>query len=100
MKPFKIENAAERELFDAALFYNTKEPGLGGDFYNSVDEGINSIRKNPLIWRKIHGRIRRYFLHSFPYSLIYFYDNRCVTIVAVMHHSRKPLYWVDRVSDK
>lgn len=99
MKSFRIEKAAELELFEAAIFYEENEPGLGGDFYNSVNSAFKLICRAPEIWQKTRGEIRRYILNDFPYSILYHDGKDCVTIYAVMHHKREPRYWVDRLND-
>jgi toxin ParE1/3/4 len=46
-------------------------------------------------------QIRRYLLTRFPYSIYYRWnaDNDRVSIYALMHTSRRPGYWRDRLKD-
>ncbi len=41
--------------------------------------------------------VRRKVLARFPYSLLYLEGPDYIRIVAVMHHRRRPGYWVERL---
>jgi len=46
---------AEEEFFNAALWYESKEIGLGKRFRDEVAGIIDSITTNPLLWRERSG---------------------------------------------
>ena len=48
-----ILEAAEQDVSQAYLWYEEKEPGLGEDFLRCVDACIQSIRRNPEIYRVV-----------------------------------------------
>lgn len=48
---------AAAEFFDAVLWYESKEIGLGKRFRNEVSGVIDSIAANPLLWRERAVRI-------------------------------------------
>jgi hypothetical protein len=97
MKPFNIESAAVKELFEAVCFYNDQEPELGGRFFDAVNDAISAIRKSPLLWRETRKGIRRYILYKFPFSIIYHYDGRSVIILAFKHHKRDIAFLKSRI---
>jgi len=95
-----IDEAAQHEMQEAALFYENCREGLGLEFLNAVDFGLNQVRLHPNTWRKLKGRFRRYLLNRFPYALIYTIEDDTVYVAAIMHLKRKPGYWWDRGKDK
>ena len=53
--------AAADELFEAAQFYETRQIGLGDKFLDAVEETLDKINNQPLIWRA-NGEGRRKYL--------------------------------------
>ena len=88
---------ARKEFDDATDYYDAIDPELGDDFLEEIDECITRILKFPRAWTRLGGSVRRCRMHRFPYSLIYDLEDEHVFILAVMHSSRKPNYWVDRL---
>jgi len=88
---------AKDELFESALHYETKRPGLGGEFRTDVMRGAQLLLEHPKLGRKIDKSLYRLVLNRFPYSLIYFPSDTEVHIVAVAHHRKKPEFWQNRV---
>ncbi len=87
---------AEAELFDAVLWYEAKEIGLGKRFRSEVASVIDSIAANPLLWRERAGGYRRVNCPVFPYYLPYFIREDKIIIAAIAHDRRKPRYWSKR----
>ncbi|MGA2174120.1 MAG: type II toxin-antitoxin system RelE/ParE family toxin [Verrucomicrobiota bacterium] len=85
------------EYADAALHYDERVPGLGADFTKEVDAAIARILQAPDRWRCLEDDIRRCLVHRFPYGVLYTIEEGYVLIVAVMHLSREPGYWRDRI---
>jgi plasmid stabilization system protein ParE len=46
-----LEEAAE-ELIEAALYYESKEPGLGRRFRDEVTRVLARIAEDPTLWRE------------------------------------------------
>ena len=84
---------ADRELVDAVLWYEAKQPGLGRRFRGEVESVVRSIAHNPLIHRERDGGYRRINCPIFPYYLPYFIRREKIIIAAVAHEHRKPGYW-------
>ncbi len=93
MKPYRLLDRAEAELLDAALFYQEKVQGLGGDFLDAVDRAFDEILEAPERWPLIGEEIRRHFVRRFPYSVLYRVDPDEIVVLAVAHHRRRPWYW-------
>jgi len=86
------------ELEHSRTWYEERAENLGIDFLKEVDNAINTIRQSPTIWpfRDKKQRIYHYFVHRFPYGIIYRIQSDVVQIIAVMHLRRHPNYWHDR----
>ncbi len=88
---------AERELSDAAQYYEQEQHGLGAAFIADVRRCSAAISEHPTAWPVVVGVIRRRLCERFPYGLLYTCaGNDEVRILAVMHLKRRPGYWVGR----
>ena len=87
---------AEQEFLDAALWYESKETGLGKRFRDEVAHIIDHIVEQPLLWREREGGYRRVDCPIFPYYIPYFIRGRHIIIIAVAHERKKPGYWKSR----
>ena len=93
-----LHPAALEELIEAVDFYESRQPGLGGDFFGEVEAGVDAILDAPERWPLIHhaNGVRGYLLSRFPYRLCYRRFGKQWQIVAVAHTSRQPDYWRER----
>lgn len=57
---------AQRELDDAADYYDSIDLALGDDFLEEIDGCISRILMFPLAWTKLHGSVKRCRTHRFP----------------------------------
>ena len=88
---------AERELVDAASYYEEQDQGLGLEYLTEIEGAINLLVNYPNAGSLIRGFVRRLILPRFPYSLLYrVADDDLIRILAIAHHKRKPRYWIDR----
>ena len=77
-------------------WYQEQASGLGEDFVHELEDAYQAIEELPETWPKFHKGFRRFLLSKFPFSVIYSSEQKLPYIVAVMHNSRKPGYWVER----
>ncbi len=92
---FHREALAEYE--DAATYYAAIDPQLALRFVDAVEHAIELVVETPLRWLDVDDGIRRCLTRVFPYGLLYSIEADCVLIVAVMHCSREPGYWKQRI---
>ena len=92
-----IHEDADRELNDAANYYDSESPGLGTLFLDEIDSGYERILENPGLAPEIDSGIRRLVLAKFPFSLIYEVGGDAILILAVAHQRRRPQYWSERL---
>ncbi|MCP4350356.1 MAG: type II toxin-antitoxin system RelE/ParE family toxin [Desulfobacterales bacterium] len=86
-----------QEVNEAYSWYESRSQGLGDDFFHELDAAFFVIQSMPYTWPVLSGRFRRYLLKRFPYGIIYEVNEDCIFVVAVMHLSRKPGYWLKRI---
>ena len=87
------------EMEHSRAWYEERADGLGTEFLVEVDRSIETVREAPMIWPcgDEERGIRRYFVHRFPYGVVYRVSNQIIQIIAVMHLRRHPDYWRGRV---
>lgn len=87
---------AERELNDAAHYYEREQPGLGAAFIAEVERCTAAVGEHPEASPIVLGAIRRRLCQRFPYGLLYTVVEGELRILAVMNLKRRPGYWVGR----
>ncbi len=53
---FSLHPLAQEELEQAILFYQKQQAGLEKRFIEAVDDAINRVCRNPLLYRKIDNK--------------------------------------------
>lgn len=86
----------EHEVKASYEWYQNQAVGLGGDFLTELETAYQTISELPDTWPKFQKDFRRFLLSKFPFSVIYRFNQKTVFVVAVMHNSRKPGYWIQR----
>ena len=87
---------AERELNDAAQYYEIESPGLGAAFLLEVQRCYDGIARFPNGGHVVLESIRRRLVARFPYAILYVVRPDVVRVLAVMNLKRRPGYWVGR----
>ena len=103
MPSLRTHPAAESEAEAAALWYESRQAGLGQDFLSELDRGLDLILESPATWPIWPGLpaslgIRRFLLPRFPFGIAYEAEENGIIVVAVAHLARRPGYWKDRLA--
>ena len=89
------------EYAEAAHYYLHEVSARVADRYvTAVESVVAALVAAPTRWRIVEEpEIRRYVFSRFPFVIYYRWEaqRERVTIYAVMHTSREPGYWRDRV---
>jgi mRNA-degrading endonuclease RelE of RelBE toxin-antitoxin system len=93
----EILEIARLEFESAKEFYEIEQAGLGKRFETEIKKSLLSIKKNPQTWSVERQEIRRYFVHKFPYKILYSVQKDTIIVLAFAHLHREPEYWVDRM---
>jgi plasmid stabilization system protein ParE len=88
---------AALELYEAAGFLASKEPGLRDLFLSEAERCIAGIADHPEAGHLIGSIVRRRMLRRFPFAILYSRQASEIRILAVMHLRRSPSYWLDRL---
>ena len=94
---YKFHPDALEEYREAAIWYANREQELGHQFIAHIEDAIHRVLETPTRWRIIDEDVRRCLVHLFPYAILYTIEDRFILIVAVMHLSRDPDYWRERI---
>jgi plasmid stabilization system protein ParE len=68
---YRLLPPAEEEMIEAALFFETANPGLGDDFLDDIQHAIDTAREHPHLGVGVAHGIRRMLVRRFPFSVIY-----------------------------
>jgi plasmid stabilization system protein ParE len=96
MKPCWFHPQALEEADNATAFYKEQQLGLEVRFLEALNDTISRIRRNPLLYRRIEGEIRKCRVMRFPYGVIYRVSTDHIEVIAVMHLRQRPGYWKSR----
>ena len=88
---------AEADLSDAYAWYEDKVRDLGDDFLDEVRRTLGLIRENPFLYQEVEQGVHRALVRRFPYSVYFFVSIDLITVVAVLHLSRRPGTWKNRL---
>ncbi|EHJ91410.1 hypothetical protein [Vreelandella boliviensis] len=96
---------ASQEAIEAAAWYEHEQPGLGSEFFATLDAVIDIIEENlvplsPLPKAAGITGAKRLILDRFPYDVIAIELPEEIVVIAAAHHSRKQGYWWERSRHK
>ena len=97
MKSVELHPEADSEMRAAARWYQSCQPGLGTSFLREVGKTGKRIAGYPDAWPIVAGSVRRCLLEQFPFGLLYRIEGNRIHVLAVMHLSREPGYWKQRL---
>ena len=80
-------------MAEAFRWYESQQPGLGGDFILALDATFRLIQDNPELFPTIYKLNRRAFMRRFPFGIFYLVEQKRVVVLAVMHVRRDPGHW-------
>lgn len=93
--------SAKTDIEEAAVWYQKAREGLGRKFTNEIRKKVEFICRNPLVFAIRYKTIRTATLDNFPFLIHYQVDPRSkiIIIVAVLHTSRNPEIWSERITE-
>lgn len=90
-------DAAREEGLAAAAWYGQQQQDLLTRFLQKWKDAENRMAASPQRHRCFEGELRKCRFEIFPYALVFRIRNDELQVLAVMHMSRRPGYWKDRV---
>jgi len=97
-RELRFHRAVRRELREAAHWYEARGDGLGADFVTAIGACLARVADKPAVFPEVRGApgVRRALLRRFPYAVIFLVHGDVITVLAVAHGRRRPLYWKAR----
>lgn len=83
-----VGSAAERDLFEAANWYDRIRPGLGSELLDEIDGAFARIAERPRAFPEVHRKVRRLVLRRFPYLVYFRIEGERVRVIACLHAAR------------
>jgi len=88
---------AHQDIFKALLWYESKRVGLGGEFYQEIENVKDFLSLNPIIIEIKHkNNVRWIQVDRFPFIVVYVVNEDTVVILAVISTHRHPKRWKSR----
>lgn len=104
MREVRVLREAAEEAAAAAAYYESERPGLGQQFQEAFHDSLLLLSEDIVPLTAISAaltskHVRRLVMLRFPFSIVVReVSDELVEVVAVAHHSRKPRYWLKRLS--
>ena|SRR5258708_37401310 len=89
---------AQVDVLQTRDWYEQQTPGLGETFSVALDEAVIRIEAMPQMYAMVFRDIRRGKLRTFPYLIYYRVLPDRIEVIAVLHGSRDPKLWQERVN--
>lgn len=86
---------AEDEALEVRQWYESRRPGLGREFGQSLDVLIARIAATPHAFPRVHDETRRAVLSRFPYA-VYIREADQTIVVLAIHGRQHPSRWKRR----
>jgi plasmid stabilization system protein ParE len=95
-RPIYLSPWVQREVQEAAKWYEQRSPGLGAAFLEVVEQALQSVVENPLRFPLVERDVRRVLLKRFPYGVFFRVRPDRLKVIAILHLYRDPRIWQRR----
>jgi len=94
-----VRPEAEADITDAAVWYDSRDPGLGLELISEVHLAIARALKNPESFTRVRRNpmVRRVLTRRFPYRVFFIDLEDALVVFAVLHAARHDRIWKRRV---
>jgi len=81
---------AEANLLESALWYESRQIGLGEKFTQKVEAYFSRIQNYPLHFPLKKGNLREAYIQKFPFVIIYEVIENEIVVFSVLNTYQKP----------
>ena len=81
---------AEVDLLESALWYESRQIGLGEKFTKKVEAYLSRIQNNPLHYPLKNGKLREAYIQKFPFVIIYEIVENEILVFTVFNTHQNP----------
>lgn len=94
-RELRFHGAARREIREAARWYEARGAGLGTELIAEIAACLARVADKPAQFPEVRGApgVRRALMRRFPYVVVFLVYDDIITVLAVAHGRRHPLYW-------
>jgi plasmid stabilization system protein ParE len=94
-----VRPEAEADILNAALWYESREAGLGSEVTAEIRAATTRALENPLAYLLLrkHPHVRRVLARRFPYRIFYIVRPNAIVVFAVLHAARHERHWQHRL---
>jgi toxin ParE1/3/4 len=85
------------EYSEAVKYYAEQRTDTAQAFINAIEDAVYRIRESPDRYVVVDEDVRKCMTRKFPYGILYVIEQNYVLILAIMHCSREPGYWKNRI---
>jgi plasmid stabilization system protein ParE len=95
-----VRPEAEEDILKAALWYESREPGLGLEVTAEIRAALNRVAQSPLAYLRLRRQphVRRTLVRRFPYRAFYIVREDAIVVFAVIHAARHERHWRQRLN--
>lgn len=86
----QVRRAAELDVAEAQVWYETQRSGLGAEFHSEISRIFTVLTETPLIYPVLYRGVRRALVHRFPYLVWYSVVGEEVSVLACTHARQNP----------
>ena len=93
-----VRPEAEADITDGAVWYDSRDTGLGREFISEVQSAIARALRNPQSFTRVRRNptVRRVLARLFPYRVFFIVRPDAIVVIAVIHAARHDRVWKHR----
>ena len=95
----KFHELALKEYDEHLAYYYQIDPELADRLQSETERMVALVLSNPGMFRKRKKGYHRANFRQFSYYLVYLVRDETIHLVSISHGSRRPEYWLDRLTD-
>jgi toxin ParE1/3/4 len=94
-----VQPEAETDIMAAAIWYDSREPGLGLEVVSEIHAAIERALNDPEAFPRLRSRpiVRRVLARRFPYRIFFIVRPDALIVLAVLHAARHDRNWKRRI---
>ena len=97
-RPLIVRPEAEADITNGAVWYESRESGIGLELISEVHSAIARALKNPESFTRVRRNpmVRRVLTRRFPYRIFFIVRPDTLVVFAVLHAAQHDRVWKQR----
>ena len=99
MRRLIVRPEAEADITKAAIWYESRESGLGKELLSDIQQSIARALHRPEAFLRIrkNPQVRRVLAKQFPYRIFFILEVDSLIVFAILHAARHEKIWRERL---